>query len=272
LHNPANRLLLAAVALMLATSPARADQWSKTYSLSGQPDLRVETTDANIHVETWDQNQIEARLTTEHVAIGPEGVTVIEHQSGNAVDIEVHFPHAFNWSIGVHRPTKVDLFVRMPRQGSVDLHTGDGSITLTGLKGSAETRTGDGHQEIDAVDGSLQARAGDGRIRAAGRFDGLDVSTGDGSIELRAFAGSSVGSGWWLSAGDGSIALQLPESLAADLNLHTGDGHITLDMPVTVEGRLGRKDVHAKLNGGGNEVRVHTGDGSIRLEKLTATL
>ena len=61
--------------------------------------------------------------------------------------------------------------------------------------------------------------------------------------------------------------MQLPEALAADVELHTGDGHINLDMPLNVEGHLGRSDIRGKLNGGGNLLTIHTGDGSIHLEK-----
>jgi len=51
------------------------------------------------------------------------------------------------------------------------------------------------------------------------------------------------------------------------VDLHTGDGHISLDMPVTVEGRLGGNNIHGKLNGGGNLLTIPTGDGSIKLQK-----
>ena len=68
------------------------------------------------------------------------------------------------------------------------------------------------------------------------------------------------------------MKLQVPESLNADVDLHTGDGHITLDLPLTVQGQLGEKTIRGKLNSGGNSLRVHTGDGSIRLEKTSATL
>ena len=67
--------------------------------------------------------------------------------------------------------------------------------------------------------------------------------------------------------GMAAVTLQLPESFAADIDLHTGDGHISLDMPVSVEGGLGSNNIRGKLNGGGNLLTIHTGDGSIRLEK-----
>jgi DUF4097 and DUF4098 domain-containing protein YvlB len=84
---------------------------------------------------------------------------------------------------------------------------------------------------------------------------------------VEALAGSSIGQGWTLKTGDGSVAMTVPGNFAADVTLHTGDGHITLDVPLTVEGRYESNDVRGKLNGGGGRLDIHTGDGSIRLGK-----
>jgi hypothetical protein len=51
------------------------------------------------------------------------------------------------------------------------------------------------------------------------------------------------------------------------VDLHTGDGHIDLDLPVTTEGKIRENEVRGKLNGGGNLLVIHTGDGSIRLRR-----
>ena len=264
------RFAFAMVGLMLAIAPsARADEWSKTFTLTGKPELRVETSDANIHVETWDQNTIEARVTTTHWKIGDKGITILDRQSGDSVELQVRFPHRnFVFDVGQRR---VEIEIHMPREGKLDLHTGDGNIRLSRFKGPMDLETSDGSQEINEVDGSLRARSGDGNLRVGGRFDLLEL-TGDGRIEARALAGSTLTSGWDLHTGDGSVTLQIPESLSADVDLHTGDGHITLDLPVTVQGQLGEKTIRGKLNGGGNSLRVHTGDGSIRLEKTSAAL
>jgi DUF4097 and DUF4098 domain-containing protein YvlB len=250
---------------LAAASFARADEWSKSYTITGKPDLRVETSDANIHVDTWDQKTINARVTSEHYKIGEHGLRIEEHQSGDSVAVEIHFPYA-HISFGVRSP-RVDVEIHMPREGRVNLHTGDGSIRLANFKGEMDLQTGDGHQDIDSVDGTLRAHAGDGHITAAGRFDVLELGTGDGRIEARALSGSAVTSNWNLHTGDGNVTLELPANFAADVDLHTSDGHIEADMPVAVEGRLGEKNIRGKINGGGNLLTVHTGDGSIRLQK-----
>ncbi len=248
-----------------ATVPARADEWSKTYNLTGKPDLRVETSDANIHVSTWDQSAIEARVTTTGYKIGDGGIRIEEHQTGDTVEIKVRYPYrGITIAIGNHR---VEIEIHMPREGQVDLHTSDGKIGLANFKGDMVLRSGDGSQEIDGVDGKLRATTGDGHIRANGRFDELQLKTGDGRLEARAASGSALATGWRLETGDGSVTLEVPENLAADVDLHTGDGHIDLDMPVTTAGKIRENEIHGKLNGGGNLLVIHTGDGSIRLRK-----
>jgi len=260
------RIALTVILLSLvAALPASADEWSKTFNLTGKPDLRVETSDANIHVTTWDQNTIEARVTTKKYKIGDGGIQIEEHQNGDTVELEVRYPHhAVTIEWGQHR---VDIEIHMPREGKVNLRTGDGKIELAGFKGEMDLHSGDGSEILDAVDGKLRASTSDGHIQANGRFDDLDLKTGDGHVEVRAAAGSTLANGWRLETGDGNVTLEVPGELAADVDLHTGDGHIDLDVPVTTSGQIRENEVRGKMNGGGSLLTIRTGDGSIRLRK-----
>jgi DUF4097 and DUF4098 domain-containing protein YvlB len=259
------RLSLAALAFSIAVLPALAEEWSKTYNITGKPDLRVETSDANIRVTTWDQNTIEAKVITSRYKIGEGGIRVEERQTGDSVEIDVHYPHN-NFNVG-WESHRVEIIIQMPREGRVNLRTGDGKIELAGLKGDMDLHTGDGSINLDAVDGKLHATTGDGHIQANGRFDELELKTGDGHVDVRAKNGSALAAGWRLETGDGSISLEVPGDLAADVDLHTSDGHIDLDMPVSTEGKIRQNEIHGKLNGGGSLLTIHTGDGSIHLRK-----
>jgi hypothetical protein len=89
------------------------------HTVSGKPNLRIETSDANIRVTTWDQNTIEAKVETSRYKIGEGGIRVDERQTGDSVEIEVRFPHHnFNVEWGQHR---VDVIIQMPREGPVNL-------------------------------------------------------------------------------------------------------------------------------------------------------
>jgi len=261
-----NRTLLLVLPVSIAISGAAlADDWSKTFSISGHPDLRVSANDGSVTIRTWDRKEIEARVTTIHWRI-PSDVQVVEHQSGDHVELEVRMPHRmFELNFG-QRSIQVEL--RVPRDLKSDIRTGDGSITVENLHGETRLSTGDGRIEATALDGMLDAQTGDGRIITRGRFDRLNLHTGDGSIEAEINNGSRISSEWTVRTGDGHVTLRLPSTLSADLDVHTGDGHIQSDLPVTVSGSRNEHELRGKLNAGGPPLIVRTNDGSIRLEKM----
>src|SRR5271165_676331 len=86
-------VLAVTVISVFSAETAHADEWSKTYNLSGKPELRIETSDANIKVSTWDQNTIEAKVITTRYKIGEGGIRIEERQDGDHVDMDVRYPH-----------------------------------------------------------------------------------------------------------------------------------------------------------------------------------
>ncbi len=258
------RQTIRAVVLILAASIfASADEWKKSYQLSGKPELKVDSGDGNIRVNSWAKNEIEAQVFTEGWKIGSGGVRIDERQVGNRVEIEVHIPHV-GWNFG-HRSVRVELMV--PREGNLDLHTGDGGIEVQQIKGDSRFNTGDGNLDVRNYDGTLRARTGDGSIRLLGRFDALELQTGDGNIDAEVQSGSKVATDWSLHTSDGSIVLRVPANFAADLDAHTGDGRISSDLPLMVSGVSSQSQLRGKLNGGGGVLELRTGDGNISLRK-----
>ncbi|HUJ20287.1 MAG TPA: hypothetical protein VLX58_02140, partial [Bryobacteraceae bacterium] len=61
--------------------------------------------------------------------------------------------------------------------------------------------------------------------------------------------------------------VRLPQNFAADLDAHTGDGKITVDFPLTTSGSISTSELRGKINGGGQTLAIHTGDGPIRVER-----
>lgn len=273
---------LLAVVTGAGAGVASADEWSKTYTVTGHANLNVSTGDGEVNMSGTDGKQIVAKVTTWGWKIGPNDVVIEESQNGDTVTINVKTPH---WNMGWgHKGLKVDLAV--PRDLDAQIHTGDGNISVrdaggnlqfeTGdgnvttdtLKGNVEIKTGDGNITGQGFDGSLEAQTGDGNMTVRGRFDTVHVKSGDGNVEVEAADGSKIASRWEILSGDGRIALRLPENLQADLDARTGDGEITLGMPVQVVGSISRSSVHGKLNGGGGEINLRSGGGSIHIEKL----
>jgi Cu/Ag efflux protein CusF len=276
-------LLVTGVCLAMAAPAAHADDWSKTYAVSGRADVHVQTDDGSVTITSADQKDVYAHVMTSRYRI-PDDVHIEESQNGDTINIHVRAPH-FNWGFWGHGgsirvelrvPRELNLDVNtgdgnvtaQPVSGSVRINTGDGNISANGIKGDIYMHSGDGHIEASELDGTLKVDTGDGHVTVGGRFDSLDVRTGDGNIDASAMSGSKIVGGWNLHSGDGRINLRVPGDLSADLDAHTGDGSITVDMEYTTSGSLGHSTVRGKMNGGGGELKITSGDGSIHVEKL----
>lgn len=183
-------------------------------------------------------------------------------------------------------------------RGPLEVNAGSGSVRASNIGSTVHAETGSGSIDLDHIKGSVRAQAGSGSIRAmdiGGGFEGntgsghitlgqaapgsVRVETGSGGMELRGVRGSleaRAGSGgitaegaptggWMLHSGSGSIHLRLPGDAAFDLDARTSSGSISLEHPVTVQGRLGRKEIRGKVRGGGVPVEVQTGSGNIEI-------
>lgn len=256
-------LLLCLSALSVS---AFADEWTKSYQVSNNPSLRVDTNDASIEITHGVSNTIAARVISDGYNIGSTGVRVTERQDTDRVTLQIHVPNDWGIHFGLHRGVRVEI--QVPPQAALDLHSGDGHISVNGISGQARIDTGDGHIDVQSFNGNMRAHTGDGHMTIDGVFTDLDLRSGDGHINLTVRPGSKMNGGWLIHTSDGGVEARLPQDMTAELYVHTGDGHIQLDLPVTVNGSIERSSVRGKLNGGGPLLEITTGDGSIRVSKF----
>jgi len=304
-YRTAVRLTISCATLLAAAASfaprAQAEEVTKTFTISGRANVRVNTNDGGVRVTAGDNKQVEFRVEYQGYEL-EKSLHIESHQDGDKVELKATVTNRWGFSFG-HNTRHLRIEVRMPRDGdltvdtgdgsvqaesingnvnvrtgdgsvkanslagTISLHTNDGSITVDKLKGDIKLHTGDGSIEAHDVDGKLDADTGDGHIRISGRFEALNIKTGDGSVDTRVLPGSKMNGGWSIRTGDGSVDLVLPGDFQANIDATTGDGHISLGMPISVEGSFGRSQVHGKMNGGGPPLTIHTGDGSIRLSK-----
>jgi DUF4097 and DUF4098 domain-containing protein YvlB len=303
-NRTAARLGIACATILAAATlapGARAEEWTKSYTVSGRAQVRVDTNDGAVRIATSESKQVEFRVIYEGYELN-KNLHIDSRQDGDSVQLNARVTGhwGFSWGRGRRGPR---IEVRMPKDadlqidtgdgsvetqpikghvkihtgdgsvrvqaidGDVDIDTGDGSITVEGAKGDIRLHTGDGHIEARNLDGRVDANSGDGHIKIDGRLDALNVKTGDGSIDARVEPGSKLSGGWSIRTGDGSVDMVLPADLQANIDASTNDGHISLGIPVTVEGTFSNSQIHGKMNGGGQSLTIHTGDGSIRLSK-----
>ena len=61
------------------------------------------------------------------------------------------------------------------------------------------------------------------------------------------------------------MSINVPSTLAADLDISTSDGKIDCSLPLTMDHYDSSHTIHGKMNGGGAALSVHTSDGNVRI-------
>jgi hypothetical protein len=262
----------------------------KRFTLTGDPQLQLKTFDGSIRLKSWDRKEVLVEIERR----GPDEATakayvVNTSQEGNKIVVDVPRPESQGdvvhvGSFGAH---SVSLTVTAPRRmtldarsgdgsieaddlaGTIDINTGDGSIRISRVDGVLKAHTGDGSMQISDANGRVEAESGDGSIAVDGKFELLDVKSGDGSVHVRAADGSVVKSDWSITTGDGSIAVDLPSTIDAELDAHSNDGGVNANGFSGLESS--QKDdsssVRGRLGKGGRSLRVRSGDGSIAINR-----
>ncbi len=224
-------------------------------------------------------------------------------QRGNDVIVTGEFKNRTNrwWNRG-RRKLRLRYVISVPTEYNVDLKTSGGSISVDDLEGEVKSKTSGGSLTFGDIKGPVYGRTSGGSIHI-GEVEGeVDAHTSGGSITIkkargRVVARTSGGSinveevmgsieastsggtvtahisrqpkhRCYLKTSGGSVKVYLAEDIALDIDASTSGGHVETDFPVTIQGRISKRSLRAKINGGGPEMVLKTSGGSIYLRKL----
>jgi hypothetical protein len=146
-----------------------------------------------------------------------------------------------NNDVTVHFVVRVPPGVRFAGRtvnGEVDAQGLQGPVALATVNGSAGFSTSS-YGEASTVNGSIR-----GAMGTAGWYSGLTFKTVNGTITL-----------------------DLPSDLSANVRAATVNGEISTDFPLAVSGRISRRQVQGTIGSGGRQLDLETVNGSVRLRR-----
>jgi DUF4097 and DUF4098 domain-containing protein YvlB len=149
-------------------------------------------------------------------------------------------------------------------QGPAQVKTGSGSITAEGIAGAFKGETGSGHLELRVTaPGDVYATTGSGHLELNGVDGKLYAHSGSGHIEVS----GKPSRDWELHAGSGGVDVHMANGVGFDVDAHAGSGTVNVSGPITMESSASdHHEVRGKVRGGGPNVEVTTGSGSISID------
>lgn len=267
---------------------------TRTFEVTGQPDIVLDTFDGSIEVHSWDRNAVEVEVEKRAMEQSlMDEIQISATQEGNQIVLKVTGPsrRSGRITIGSNVSPSARLRVAVPRSsnlqaksgdgsisvedvsGKVGLDTADGSVRAVRLVGDIRVRSGDGSIRMEKIEGSLDLETNDGSIVLDAKPTVLRGRTGDGSIRLHVGPDTAMTEDWEITTGDGSITLTLPSGFNAELDAESGDGSVRASHPgIRVDEGNGddrrerRRSLRTTIGQGGKVLRVRTSDGTVRIE------
>jgi hypothetical protein len=246
-----------------AQSERARGTFERTLTVNGPVDLSVRTGSGGIQIRTGsaDRVQIVGRVSAGNSRDGLDAAERVRRvegappisQTGNVIRI------GDTQDDPVYRNVSISYELVVPANTRINAQTGSGSQSIGSVDGPVHAQTGSGNIRIERTGGSLEAQTGSGDIQADSVGGEVRAQTGSGSVEVRQIVKADV----TVQTGSGSVRLSLPADAAYTLDAQTGSGSISTSQPLTVQGRIGRHRVTGTVRGGGQNIRVRTGSGSI---------
>jgi hypothetical protein len=144
----------------------------------------------------------------------------------------------------------IDIVVKLPKEMIVNAGSVSGDVWVEGAEGRIRA-------------GSV---SGEVTVRAA-RATSVRASSVSGDVEVR--IENLVGDGDLnFNSVSGNVTAELPKAIDADVTMRSVSGSFDSDFPLTLNGRMNRHSLEARIGKGGRMLEVHTVSGDVRLRTL----
>jgi DUF4097 and DUF4098 domain-containing protein YvlB len=256
---------LVALAL-LAAAPLAAQQpdfrWEK--AIAAGSDVRVHNLNGDVDVTPSTSGKVEVvgvkrgnrryfdEVTIEVVETA-DGITVCPMFKN--VDMEcdergfrVHGRRGWrddNWD-----DVQIDIAVKVPKGMQVRANSVSGDVDVVGAEG--EVRAGSVSGDVTMV--GLRATA-------------VHASSVSGNVEVRVDALTGSGDLKFTSV-SGNVIAELPQNIDADVRMRSVSGVLDSDFALTLNGRMNRHSLEARIGKGGRDLEVTTVSGNVRLKAV----
>jgi len=291
-------VMVAALSLLAIAVPAAAEsRIEKNLELQPGGRFTVDSEVGSVTVTGTSRPGAHIVITSDRIDLNTELEFTFTSVGGWA-SVTARRKHESEWSHNYSAHFEIEV----PTETRTEVHTGGGSITLSGLHGDSDVKTSGGAIEVTGLSGSLEAHTSGGPIRLREVTGNAHVATSGGPIDVEALEGNlqahtsgggiridrvsgsveakssggpirvtySPGNhhGGVLETSGGSIEVAIDPSANLNLDASTSGGSVSSDLPVRVVGTVSRSRMQGSIGSGGEELRLHTSGGSIRIHAL----
>jgi DUF4097 and DUF4098 domain-containing protein YvlB len=229
---------------------ALTEEFHQVYTISPDGHIDLENINGDVHISSWDQNQVKVDAVKYADTKEQLDQAKIEVDAGkDYVSIRTKYhDHDTTWNWGSHHnPASVEYTLTVPRTARLD-----------------EVKLINGELDLAGVSGEVRASCINGRLEAKNLAGRAKLSTINGKLDAQfdQLAGSSIE----LESINGEVSATIPSDSKAEVEASTVSGSIHNDFGLHVNNhKFVGHDLRGELGNGGTHIKLSNVNGRIEL-------
>lgn len=136
------------------------------------------------------------------------------------------------------------------------------------FKTSVKARSVNGGVRVSDLEGEIEADCVNGGVTLARLAGNVHGRTTNGGVKVELDGNAWQGQGLDVETTNGGIKISVPESYSAQVEASTLNGGVNSEFPVTVNGRIDRRNMRFNLGSGGAPIRAKTTNGGVSIQRM----
>ena len=248
------------------------EKTEQTVSFDDVYDISIENDNGDIEIHAEEQSdEIAITVTTRIEAIDQDAAEryakSINIQSSKEQDrllLKTELPDEHPSKITA---ASVDYQIITPVDVALLIRNRNGYVVVEGVKGAQDIEISSGTVKLTEVVGQFKVKIVRGAIQGKILLNGASTfSTVDGSIELDIL--DTLAFPLTVETNRGDIKLRLPREYSAELEAQSENGHVVCEIPVTIEKRKTERMLRGILNDSGPLLKLYANNGDIKIQEI----
>jgi hypothetical protein len=225
------------------------NQINKTVTLAPGSNVKIQSINGLVSIETWDGNQAEINITVRASdTAAMERRPLIIENTPNSLTIRVEDEDKEGRRRGGDRGwVRHEARLKLPKSVNLNVSSVNGKVDVGAITGEVG---------VSSVNGGVDVAQAGTATELSSINGGISVSLlrlGEGGLRVHSV--------------NGGVKIGLPSETNAEIDVHSINGGINSDLPITVAGEMKRGQLRGRVGDGGPPITISSVNGGVTLRR-----
>jgi DUF4097 and DUF4098 domain-containing protein YvlB len=231
-----------------AESADVTNQINRTVTLAPGSNVKIQSINGLVSIETWDSDQAEINITVRASDIAAmERRPIIIEPTPNSLTIRVDEDKEGRRRGEDRGWVRHEARLKLPKNVNLKVTSVNGKVDIGAITGEVG---------VSSVNGGVMVAQAGTATQLSSINGGISISLlrlGEGGLRVNSI--------------NGGVKIGLPSETGAEIDVHSINGGIDSDLPITVVGEMKRGQLRGRVGDGGPPITISSVNGGVTLRR-----